>query len=263
MSATAPPAAADCRLLAFDTSTEQMSLALVTPDGATGVDMAGGALASARLLPELQLLLQRAGCRLEELDAIAYGCGPGAFTGLRTACSVAQGLAYGLACPVLPVDSLMLVAETVRSALLEAGSDRVLVAQDARMDEIYAATYRWQPAGADAAGHWQVLETPALYALGALNDAWRDAGRMSGGAPPLLAGSALTVFGSRLEVAGAQHADPTRAGSRAAALARLACAAWQGGAARDAALALPLYLRDKVAQTTLERDAIRAAKAAA
>ena len=79
-----------------------------------------------------------------DLDAIAFGAGPGAFTGLRTACSVAQGLAFGATLPVLAVDSLMVVAEAAREAA-DAGDGSgpfdVHVAMDARMDEIYAAAY--------------------------------------------------------------------------------------------------------------------------
>src|SRR5690349_14531885 len=100
------------RLLAFDTSTEAMAIALVLPDGGIrAVDAAGGTLASAQLVPEIMGLLADAGCTLQQLDAIAFGRGPGAFTGLRTACSVAQGLALGAGKPVLAIDSLMLVAE--------------------------------------------------------------------------------------------------------------------------------------------------------
>src|SRR5262245_30043454 len=98
-------------LLALDSSTDTMALALVTL-GEAGVCVgAGGAQASARMLPEVKALLAEAGVAMDALDAIAFGQGPGAFTGLRTACAVAQGLAFGLDKPVLAVDSLMLVAE--------------------------------------------------------------------------------------------------------------------------------------------------------
>lgn len=258
----APSGSAECRLLAFDTSTEQMNLALVTPGSLLSVDLPGGSLASARLLPEIQALLQRAGCSLRELDAIAYGCGPGAFTGLRTACAVAQGLAFGIDRPVLPVDSLMLVAETVGDALMQAGQDQVFVAQDARMDEVYAATYRWQGAAEAGGDRWQVVQPPALYGIDALELAWRQAVG-TGGAAPVVVGSALEVHADRLALPGARRLGPADAGSRAEALARLARCAWHSGQARDASLALPVYLRDKVALTTAERDAVRAAQQAA
>ena len=93
-------------LLAFDTSTDLMSLALHTPAGVFVRESAGGALASARLVPDVMALLAEAGVSLAGVDAIAFGAGPGAFTGLRTACAVVQGLAFGADRPVLPVDTL-------------------------------------------------------------------------------------------------------------------------------------------------------------
>lgn len=229
-------------LLAIDSSTEAMCIAL-SRDGETFVfEGEGGALASARLLPELTALLQRAGCRLQEVDAIGFGRGPGAFTGLRSACSVAQGLALGAARPVLALDSLLLVAEDLRE---RSGANEVAVAMDARMDEAYAARYRF------AKGSWQVLDAPALYTLPALQACW---------APVTiehLAGSAVDAFGERLGLHPRQ-AHPS-SGSRAAAALRLAQQLWASSprlAARDA---LPLYLRDKVALTIREREA-RAAR---
>lgn len=238
------------RLLAFDTSTERMSIALVQPGATLLHEGEGGAQASARLIPEILALLARGDCRLADLDAIAFGRGPGAFTGLRTACSVAQGLGLGGGKPVLPVDSLLLVAQDALDAF--ASPPPALdawVVMDARMDEIYAAHYRF------AAGRWQVLDAPELCRVEALNERW------AGRAPELVAGSALAVFGERLRCGEAQRVPATC--SRAAALARLAEGLWRDGAAVDAALALPVYLRDKVAQTSAERKAARTAASVA
>lgn len=232
-------------LLAFDTSTEAMSIALVTPSADHLVEGEGGALASARLIPSALALLARHGITLAQLDAVGFGRGPGAFTGLRTACAVAQGLALGAGKPVLPIDSLMLVAEQAAGA---AGEDLDLwVVMDARMDEIYAGRYR------RAGGAWQVLVEPLLVRVEALNARWDEA------PPHAVAGSALEAFGTRLQ-SGAARRIATNAG-RAAALARLARRQWDAGQAVDAALALPVYVRDKVAQTTVEREAAQAAKA--
>lgn len=254
-----PPPARPCRLLAFDTSTERMSLALVTPQQVLTSESEGGALASAALLPGLFALLEQADCGLQALDAIAYGCGPGAFTGLRTTCSVAQGLAYGADKPVLPVSSLMLVAESVRELMLAEGAHTVWVVQDARMDEVYAAAYRWQ---GQRPGHWQATVPPALYSIGTLNARWANAPWASGYAlgSVVLAGSALTVMGDRLLSGAAPRLNTALGIGRAQALARLAIGAWEDGALLDAGYALPLYLRDKVASTTAEREAERAAK---
>jgi len=228
------------KLLAFDTSTEALAIAVRAPSGAFTLDAPGGAAASATLLPQAHALLARAGIALVELDAIAFGRGPGAFTGLRTSCAVAQGLAFGLARPVLPIDSLLVVAEDARERFaLEDGE--VVVAMDARMDEVYAARYAWS-----ADGTWTVRVPPALYTLEAF------AARLAASPARVLAGSAIEAFGARL-VHPAQAVLVPAPQARAAALLRLAERAHAAGAGVDAAEALPLYLRDKVALTTAER----------
>jgi tRNA threonylcarbamoyladenosine biosynthesis protein TsaB len=231
-------------LLAFDTATEQMHIALAADDRQWTHEAAGGALASAALIPAILVLLARAGLRLRDLDAIAFGRGPGAFTGLRTACSVAQGLAFGAGKPVLPLDTLQAVAEDARAgAPLWNG----WVAMDARMDEIYAAHYRF------ADGQWQVLDAPRLLTPDALNTLWKSA------PPQAVAGNALVAFGTRLHTAAARCVADAM--PRAAALLPLARSLWAQCAALDPALALPTYLRDKVAHTSAERAALQAAKA--
>ena len=237
-------------LLALDTSTERLAAALVWP-GAAGqagrrpvcLNEGGGALASSRLIPALMGLLAGQGLTLRQVNAIAFGQGPGAFTGLRTACAVAQGLALAHETPLLPIDSLMIVAEDARcraGAIAPAdGQADWWVAMDARMDEVYAAAYRHGPAG------WTVRVAPQLWTLPALAAAWADA------PPARVAGSAIEAFADRRPW-GAAHCVPHCA-DRAAALARLADTAWQQGRGIAPDLALPLYLRDKVALTTAER----------
>jgi tRNA threonylcarbamoyladenosine biosynthesis protein TsaB len=240
------PALMDPTLLALDTSTETMALALVSPAGRWYHQSAGGALASAQLLPAVQALVAQAGLSLQQLDGVAFGAGPGAFTGLRTACSVAQGLAFGIDRPVLAIDSLLLVADDAQ-AQQPAGTEVELhwVAMDARMDEVYAAAYR------RVAGRWHIQTAAALYTLPSLLSLWHEA------PPRRVAGSALAAFGQRLPLADAL--DLRHEKDRAAALGRLALAAWHDGRAVDPAQALPLYLRDKVALTTAERQAQRQA----
>jgi tRNA threonylcarbamoyladenosine biosynthesis protein TsaB len=240
-------------LLAFDTATEHLSIALEVHGRVATHESAGGAQASATLIPTLLAMLAAAGIRLRDLDAIAFGRGPGAFTGLRTACSVAQGLALGAELPVLPIDTLLAVAEDARVQLHAAGSAsaaepmlRIWATLDARMNEIYAAQYGW------CRGAWTVLDAPQLLDAPALNQRWHRQ------APQVVAGNALVAFGARL-TPGSAHCLPS-ALPRATALLPLAHALWAQGGAVDAELALPLYLRDKVAQTTLERQALRAAK---
>jgi len=98
------------KLLAFDTSTEVLSIAV--QNGAAMYEFVGtgGAQASSRLIPEIQVLMAKAGLALQDLDGIAFGAGPGAFTGLRASCAVAQGLGFGANVPLLPINTLHAVA---------------------------------------------------------------------------------------------------------------------------------------------------------
>jgi tRNA threonylcarbamoyladenosine biosynthesis protein TsaB len=233
------------RLLALDSSTEQLAVAVASGDTRWARVVEGGALASARMLP---LALEGlAACRIgvRELDAVAFGAGPGAFTGLRCACAVAQGLAFGAGIPVVAVDSLMLVAEDARDLLQRFDQRAVWVAMDARMDEVYAARYLLEGA------RWRIDLGPALYTLEALAQRWAVH-------PPAVAvGTAAQAFADRLPFGAA--VTRAEADDRAAALLRLALQLHADGLRVDAAQALPLYLRDKVALTTAERDAVRAA----
>lgn len=245
---TSTPTGTDC-LLAFDTSTERMAVALALGGRSLTQDLPGGAAASAALLPTVQALLAQAGATLQQVSAIGFGRGPGAFTGLRTSCAVAQGLAFGLGCPVLPLDSLLIVAEQARVHAGPGAAVDVGVVVDARMGEAYAARYCFS--GDD----WRVNDPPALWQPQALDRAW-------GASPPALcAGSGLGVFGNALRTACPLPARVDVGDDRAAALLALARRAWHRAEAVAAEQALPLYLRDKVALTTAERAAAQAAQA--
>jgi tRNA threonylcarbamoyladenosine biosynthesis protein TsaB len=226
-------------LLAFDTSTEYLSIAVMGGPRLGQASLThqgpGGAQASASLIPAIQALLAQAGLALRDLDAIVFGRGPGSFTGLRTACSVAQGLAFGADLPVLPVDTLLAVAEEARE---HHGATQVVALLDARMDEVYAASYAFE------AGAWQPRSDLALLRPEAvvLPPGWCAAGNAFGG------------YGHRLPSGPRLEVLPT-----AAALLRLAPSLIAAGQAVPAAHAMPLYIRDKVAQTTGERAAARAA----
>ena len=240
------------RLLAFDTSTESLAVALQGRGQRWHCNEPGGAVASAHLLPRINALMAQAALRFDELEAIAFGSGPGAFTGLRTSCAVAQGLGFGAGLPVIAVDSLLIVAEDARLQVTASQTNDLLdvaVAMDARMDEIYAAVYRWQ------AGAWLTLQAPQLYTLPALQSTWQAL------RADAVAGSALVAFGPRLVLPMVRHVAEQN--DRALALLNVAQQGWRSGAAHPAAHALPLYLRDKVAQTTLEREAAREATRAA
>ncbi|WP_395138607.1 tRNA (adenosine(37)-N6)-threonylcarbamoyltransferase complex dimerization subunit type 1 TsaB [Schlegelella aquatica] len=229
------------RLLAIDTSSDLLCLGLAAGDRRWTHEEAGGALASAALLPRVLAMLDEAGLSVRDLEAIAFGRGPGAFTGLRTACSVAQGLALGTGVPLVPVDTLAVVAESVRE---QWAVRDVWVAQDARMGEVYAACYRW------SGERWVTRVPPALYDPQALQVRMREEPADAVG------GSALALHPGLASACPEAHPGARPA---APALLRLALGGWRRGETVDAAAALPLYLRDKVALTTAEREAMREA----
>ena len=235
-------------LLAFDCSTEQFSAAVQRGNAQWRTNAAGGAHASGAIIDTLSTLMGRAGLALADLDAIVFGRGPGAFTGLRTACAVAQGLAYGARAhgsgvPVLPVDTLLAVAEAAR--LQHTRTRSVLALLDARMDEVYTAEYVFENTGM-----WRCVRSPQVCAPE----------EVPAPASPgtVLAGNAFAAYGLRLPAALAElqrvEALPT-----APAMLRLAPALLAAGAAVPAEQALPLYIRDRVALTTAEREAAQEA----
>ena len=231
-------------LLAFDTSTDTLSIAVARGGALWQHTGPGGSQASATLLPAIRRLLAEAQVDLGELDAIVFGRGPGSFTGLRTACAVAQGLAFGAAggrgVPVLPVDTLAAVAEEAR---LQHGCTQVVAVLDARMDEVYVARYQWQAGAWQGDGEFGLCAPEAV----AVPNGWT------------VAGNAQAVYGQRL-APGAQH---VRALPTATALLSLAPGLLAAGGGLSADQALPRYIRDKVAKTTAERAAELAAKTVA
>ena len=240
-------------LLALDTATDRVHAALAVGTAVQTLDLPGGAQASAQLLPALQGLLRDAGLTWSDLDAIAFGSGPGAFTGLRTACSVTQGLALGADCPVIVLDTLMAVAEDARQQAPQGcvPGDVVWVLQDARMEELYVGAFTWD--GTD----WQVAQAAQLWPLTEPVARWGQDARATAGLH--LCGNALQAYPDRfasLWPLGATVLGEATAAPRAGALAALAQRAWARGDTVDVALALPRYVRDKVAQTTAERRAI-------
>jgi len=244
------------RFLAIETSTDTLSLALgsgARSERAWTFQGPGGANASTTLLPQAQALLDQAGCTLRDLDAIVFGRGPGSFTGLRTACAVAQGLAFGTrtaahphGLPVLAVDTLLTLAEQARADHAAEGvavPRHIVALLDARMDEMYVAVHALE-------GETLVASTPPRLCAPADLAAWlADVGLDAD--HTLLAGNVFGVHGARLGgwTGARRHALPT-----AEALLRLAPGLLAAGAAVAARDALPLYVRDKVARTTAERE---------
>ena len=140
------------KLLAIECSTDRLSVAVCHGDERWQYQGAGGAQASATLIPAIMDLLAQASLPLHALDAIAFGRGPGAFTGLRTACAVAQGLGLGAHLPLLPIDTLMLLAQAAKKT--QDSTTRVLAVLDARMGQVYVAAYE------DSSQGWRCVQAP-------------------------------------------------------------------------------------------------------
>jgi tRNA threonylcarbamoyladenosine biosynthesis protein TsaB len=255
--------------LAIDTSTDMLSLAIASTQGDASEVWAhtsqGGAKSSQLVLPEVVRLMDEAQMRFTDLTAVVFGKGPGSFTGLRTACSVAQGLAFGAGVPVLPIDTLLAVAEDARYQKaqqhqqqtrqqpeqpeqleqLSQQPQRFYVAMDARMDQVYTAAYEWR-------SEWQCVQAPSVNSPENISvpTEWKDLAFTT-------VGNARGAFAARwpAELSGKHiHAMPT-----AQALLRLSPVAFGQGLAVQPEDALPLYIRDKVAQTTQERAQLKLA----
>jgi tRNA threonylcarbamoyladenosine biosynthesis protein TsaB len=232
-------------LLALDTATEACSAALLIGDEIIERSEFAPRRHAELILPMIELLLGEAGISRRQIDAIAVGRGPGAFTGVRLAISVAQGLALGLDVPVVPVSSLAALAQDAPADIVAP----ILAVIDARMGEVYAGTFRRgadglvAPIGPESVGAASRLLLPQLAALrepqwsivGSGWDAYRDALSAHLPAPPIFAD------GARFP--------------QARAIVRLAAPQLAAGRGVAAEFALPVYLRDKVALTLEEQRA--------
>lgn len=189
---------------------------------------------SDRLLPWVRELLDEAGLSLQQLDGVAFGAGPGGFTGIRLACGVAQGLAFGADLPVVGICGL----EAMAALAAESGAQRVYACLDARMNEVYTAAYEMR--GGVPVALQSPAVTPPDLALVPPGEGWVGAGDGFAAYPDLSARLALaSVLPDCL---------PT-----AVAIARLAAPCFARGEGVPADQAQPLYVRDKVALTTAER----------
>jgi tRNA threonylcarbamoyladenosine biosynthesis protein TsaB len=226
------------KILALDCSTEYCSVALRIDGDYIDRTERAGQRHSALLLPMIDAVLGDGDLALSELDAIAFGAGPGSFTGLRIACGVAQGLAFGATRPVVAVPTLLALAQ-------EVNGDRALTVLDARMGEVYFAAYE------RVQQQWQTVVAPCLC--------------KPDSAPPLPGenwfgiGSGFAAHGEALQQLYARQlrAISANAYPHARQIALLADDEWRAGRSVPAGGALPLYIRDKVAFTESERRAAR------
>jgi tRNA threonylcarbamoyladenosine biosynthesis protein TsaB len=213
----------------FDTSTEWCSVALWADGEIAGIEEHAGNGHSERVLPMLERLFELNGIGMAQLEAVAFAAGPGSFTGLRIACGVAQGIAFARGIPALGISSLQAMAE-------ETGARRVVACLDARMGEVYYAALerrgdRWHEAVPALCAAPAALPTPP-------GEGWVGCG------------NGFAAYGSL----GLSRVIPDIHPS-ALAVARLAAPRLAAGEGVDAALALPTYVRDKVALTEAERAA--------
>lgn len=222
------------KILAFDTSTELCSCALACDGEVFLRERNAGQSHSEILLPMIDSLLAENGLRVSALDAIAFGSGPGSFTGLRIACGVAQGLALGANLPVIGVTSLLALAEGQ-------GTRKVVACVDARMGEIYHAAYERHE------DDWICAAQPSLCRPDDLpqisGESWSACG------------SGFKAHGEALSrrYAGQLATIDSDALPRARDIARIAQRRFSRGEVADAASATPLYVRDKVALKSVER----------
>ncbi len=222
------------KLLALDTSTDACSAALWL-DGGTIERFALGREHAGRILPMIEELLAEAGLALKGLDAIAFGRGPGSFTGLRIAAGVVQGLAFGADKPVVPVSSLAALAQGI-------DAPRVLAAFDARMHQVYWGAYARGADGLMAVAGEECVIAP-------------DRVPLPEGADWTGAGSGWDQYAAALQARLGARLAGWRVGChpRARDVAVLAAAAFRAGRAVSPELAIPVYLRDEVAVKTAER----------
>lgn len=222
------------KILALDTSTEYCSVALWRDGEVDARDAHAGQRHSSLLLPMVGELLAGHGLEAKDLDGIAFGEGPGSFTGLRIACGVTQGLAFGAGLKVVGVGTLAAMAEA-------AGSGQVVCCLDARMGEVYHAAY------AKSGDGWSVVQAPGLYAPA--QAPLPPAGAWAG------CGSGFTAYSAvlRERYAGRLSAIMPDVVPHARHIARLAVREFEAGRTVAAENALPVYIRDKVALKTHER----------
>src|SRR5450830_504322 len=230
-------------ILAIETSTELASAALLHGDELIARESLGVQTHSETILPMVQQLLAQAGIALSRCDAIAFGSGPGFFTGVRTACGVVQGLAFGGDLPVIPVVTL----EAMAQACLEVTqASEVLAILDARMGEVYWAQYRYQADG------WTAVTEPTLSA----------AIHVQAQGHVQACGNGLTAYAADFASQAFAAAGLALLMPHAAQVATLGRRAFSQGKTIGLQDAQPLYLRNKVALTTAERQVRDLAKGA-
>ncbi len=227
------------KLLAFDTSTEYLSLAVQNGSEVFTYDVLAGQTHSQIILPQIQALLEAAGLQLKDLQGLAFGAGPGSFTGVRIAAGVAQGLGFGASLPVVGICTLQALAEA-------SGAPKIIACLDARMGEVYHAAY--EKSSELTTSQWQTIIEPGLYKPGAVPEIE--------GTDWVGAGSGWQTYGEILSSNYSEQLITTQPAllPTASAILRLAQPIFASGAAKTAHDAMPTYIRNRVALKTAERE---------
>lgn len=225
-------------LLALETSADFCSVAALRGDAVFSRHEDAGQRQAETILGAVEAVLADARLALEDLDGIAYGAGPGSFTGLRIACGVTQGLAFSRGIPVIGVGTLLALAE---AAAEQVSGDRFVVCVDAHMGEVYHAAYRKSRAG------WEEISAPGIYRPDALPAAPGEGWIGCGNGFAAHDGRVAARYDERLSMIRPELIPTARA------VLRLAAPRFAAGEAADAAAAVPVYLREKVALKTSER----------
>jgi len=227
-------------LLALETSNDACSVALATPQGVIEQFDIVPRRHAELLLPMIESVLGQAAVNKSQLDAIAYGCGPGAFIGVRIAASVTQGLAFALQIPVLPVSSLAAMAQAQRLR-----ASNIIVANDARMNEVYFATY--SSSCADQEGTSSPCYVEVQIADSVIKPEAIDLSQLNP-SQCLAVGSAWQVYADALSKRYPDIPYVADCYPRASHVAELALRDWRDGVRLSASQAQPVYLRDSVVQ---------------
>lgn len=223
------------KILALETSTEFCSVALYLNGRTFNKEVLAGRRHSEILLSMIQEILSETELTLQQIDGIAFGAGPGSFTGLRIACGVAQGLAYAANLPVVGISTLEAVAQKI-------GEQKIIVALDARMGEIYHAAYQ------KLTSHdWKIISPPALclphHAPLLSGNGWHGCG------------SGFDVYHEELSTLYSKNIQQIHHGfhPQAGEIAQLALPKFSDGSNTDPTHAIPVYIRNKVALKENER----------
>ncbi len=228
-------------IIAIDTSSDIASVALMCGETIYSASSDGFSNHSLTVLPLLQELLVKNALTISDCDAIAFGCGPGSFTGVRTACGIAQGISFAKSLPLIPVVTLEAMAHACYE---QTGETDVLPLLDARMHEVYWAQYRRKN------NRWKSVTAPCLTAASSVIPKGK----------PVFCGNGLSAYANELVFVIGQSKQYPDMYPHASAIARLGKILFDQGETLTAEEVRLMYLRNKVALKTVERLALKEKK---